>query len=105
MRTAPLFVICDIAAFVTQVFGGTESTDTNHETAKSGLEIMKIGLIIQLLCFGFFLIISVRFRYVSKRFEQSWPDRQWPTFLLAINISGGLIFVSPDQVLRGESVD
>ncbi|CZT02522.1 related to RTM1 protein [Rhynchosporium agropyri] len=89
----PLFVTCDIAAFVTQVMGGVDSTDKDIEVAKKGLDTMKIGLIIQLICFGFFLVISIRFHSVSKRFEQFWPDKQWPNFLWAINVAGTLIFV------------
>ncbi|KAH7407937.1 RTA1 like protein-domain-containing protein [Cadophora sp. MPI-SDFR-AT-0126] len=89
----PLFVTCDIGAFVTQVMGGADSTDSDRETAENGLKIMKIGLIIQLVCFGFFLVISIRFHSVAKRFEQHWPDKQWPKFLWAINIAGMLIFV------------
>jgi hypothetical protein len=74
--------------------GGSDSTDSDREKAKNGLEIMKIGLIIQLVCFGFFLVISIRFHSVSKRFEQYWPDKQWPKFLWAINIAAMLIFVN-----------
>ncbi|KAG4413305.1 hypothetical protein IFR04_013565 [Cadophora malorum] len=89
----PLFVTCDIAAFVTQVMGGTDATSDDNKTALNGMKTMKIGLIIQLVCFGFFLIISVRFHSVSKRFEQFWPDKQWPKFLVAINVSCALIFI------------
>ncbi|PVH72811.1 RTA1-domain-containing protein [Cadophora sp. DSE1049] len=75
----PLFMTCDIGAFVTQVMGGSDSTDSDREKAKQGLEVMKIGLIIQLVCFGFFLVISIRFHS--------------PKFLWAINVAGMLIFI------------
>ena len=90
----PVFVTCDVIAFLVQVFGGTLGVSTDVATQKRGYNIMKIGLVVQLLAFGFFIVISFRFHVVSKRFRSSWPDAKWIPFLWAINIGCVLIFVS-----------
>ena len=90
----PVFVTCDVLAFLIQVFGGISSVSNDISTQKRGYTIMKIGLVIQLLAFGFFIIISFRFHVFSKNFRSSWPDTKWVQFLWAINIGCCLIFVS-----------
>lgn len=70
---------------------------------------MKIGLAIQLVCFGLFLLISFRFYFVSRHFRDHWPDQLWIRFLWALNLSACLVFVRsricffPMANLRGES--
>ncbi|KAI9649427.1 hypothetical protein NHQ30_002003 [Ciborinia camelliae] len=88
----PIFVTCDVIAFLIQVFGATSATSKDPKTVQKGYNIMKVGLVIQLLCFGFFLVVSLRFHVVSKRFQNSWPDTQWKKLLMAINIASALIF-------------
>ncbi|TGO43420.1 hypothetical protein BHYA_0001g00490 [Botrytis hyacinthi] len=88
----PIFVTCDIVAFLIQVFGATSATSKDSKVVQRGYNVMKVGLVIQLVCFGFFLVVSLRFHFISKKFESSWPDRQWKKLLMAINIASGLIF-------------
>ncbi|KAG0651878.1 rtm1 [Hyphodiscus hymeniophilus] len=88
----PVFVTCDVVAFLIQVFGGTSSVSNDVDTQKRGYTIMKIGLVVQLLAFGFFIVISFRFHVFSKRFRSSWPDAKWIPFLWAINIGCLMIF-------------
>lgn len=91
---APIFVACDVIAFIIQVIGGLRSAISDTPSAKqSAFDIMKIGLAIQLACFGLFLIVSFRFHFIAKHFRESWPDQQWPKFLWALNIAACLVFV------------
>lgn len=94
----PIFVTCDIVAFLIQVFGATSATSKDPKVVQRGYNVMKVGLVIQLVCFGFFLVVSLRFHFISKKFESSWPDRQWKKLLMAINIASGLIFVCSPHV-------
>lgn len=89
-----MFVTCDIVSFIIQTIGVVTATSKDVNTKMTGFTMMKIGLIVQLVCFGFFIIISLRFHVVSRRFQQHWPDMRWPRFLKAINIASTLIFVS-----------
>jgi hypothetical protein len=98
----PVFVTCDVVAFLIQVMGGISSVSNDISTQKRGYNIMKIGLIVQLLAFGFFIVISFRFHVFSKRFRDSWPDTKWVNFLWAINTGCCLIFVSISLVEEGE---
>jgi len=91
---APIFVTSDCVAFLIQVFGGIQSASSDANKKMTGFTVMKIGLAVQLLCFGLFLVISFRFHIVAKRFRDAWADTQWVEFLWAINISCLLIFVS-----------
>ncbi|KAH6698508.1 RTA1 like protein-domain-containing protein [Leptodontidium sp. 2 PMI_412] len=88
----PVFVACDVISFLIQVVGGVSSV-SNGSAKKRGYTIMKIGLAVQLLAFGFFIVISFRFHVFSKKFRDSWPNTTWVQFLWAINIGCCLIFV------------
>jgi hypothetical protein len=52
-----------------QIFGGVKSLSGTSDDKQSGFDIMKIGLAVQLVFFGLFLIISFRFHFVSKTFK------------------------------------
>ena len=91
---APIFVVCDVISFIIQAIGGLKSATSDTSSEKqSAFDIMKIGLAIQLACFGLFLIVSFRFHSIAKHFRESWPDRRWPKFLWALNIAASLVFV------------
>ena len=90
----PVFVGCDIVAFLIQVLGASRVTSTDPSVVKTAFMTMKIGLGVQLACFGLFIVIAVRFHFVSQQFRAQWPDQQWPKFLWAINFAAVLIFVS-----------
>jgi hypothetical protein len=90
----PVFVTFDVVSFLVQVFGGTLAVSNDISTQKRGYTIMKLGLLLQLLAFGFFIVISFRFHLFSKHFRNSWPDTKWVPFLWAINIGCCMIFVS-----------
>lgn len=90
-----------------QIFGGVKSLSGTSDDKQSGFDIMKIGLAVQLVFFGLFLIISFRFHFVSKTFKGVLA---WylvvSKFLWILNISVCLIFVSYDSshiILYGRS--
>ncbi|KAF3406985.1 hypothetical protein DPV78_000640 [Talaromyces pinophilus] len=89
----PIFVTGDLISFMIQVIGGLKSVSGTSSDKQSAFDIMKIGLAVQLVCFGLFLIISFRFHFVSKSFKGYWPDTRWPKFLWILNISACLVFV------------
>lgn len=91
--TALVFVLCDVTAFLIQVLGGVMATSTSASTINTGFNILKVGLGLQIIAFGFFLIISFRFHIVSRRFREDWPDTRWTTMLWAINAGSTLIFL------------
>ena len=68
------------------------ATFTSLENS-AGFDLLKIGLGIQILAFGFFLIISFRFHIVSRSFRSYWPSTDWVNLLWAINGASSLIFL------------
>lgn len=90
----PVFVGCDVIAFIIQMLGASQVTSSKPDTVKTAFMIMKIGLGVQLACFGFFIIVAARFHFVSRTFRPYWPDNEWTKFAWAINVSALLIFVS-----------
>ncbi|KAJ8069123.1 hypothetical protein OCU04_002797 [Sclerotinia nivalis] len=89
----PIFVTCDVIAFLIQVFGAISAISKVASTAQRGYSIMKVGLVIQLLYFGFFIIVSLRFYFISQRFQNPRADTRWKKLLMAINTASALIFV------------
>ncbi|PMD23042.1 RTA1 like protein [Hyaloscypha hepaticicola] len=77
----PIFVACDILALVFQLWGAVQITSVTPgaadaaSKAKKGKKIAQIGVAIQLICFGLFSIIAVRFNFTSKRFATSLEER------------------------------
>lgn len=119
----PIFVGFDIAALMLQLVGavmiaGTSITDSNYlEKVHRGKYIALSGVSVQLLAFGLFSVIAVRFHIIAKRFKESVQKRltripgdekyvtvegiegrklrpNWEMLLYAINISCALIMVS-----------
>ena len=98
---ALIFVLFDLGSFCIQFLGllvvaraYDPSGPVSHgtPTITQGENIIKLGLIIQLLCFGLFGIIGTRFLYIS----QGWVARngtEWRLPAWGINISGFLIMV------------
>lgn len=126
----PIFVICDIIALLTQLLGAVELTtiDANDpkfaSKTKTGEKIAQVGVAIQLVCFGLFSIIAIRFNFTSKRFAASFNERlsntnekpvsidgsekllkrNWQAILRVTNFASVMILVSLLR-LKGEGVD
>jgi hypothetical protein len=110
-----------LVALILQMWGALliTTTDVDTKNAKSkinkGKRIAQIGVAVQLLCFGLFTIIAVRFNFTSKRFAAGFQDRleassgdekyctidgqskklkkNWQALLRVVNIASGLILV------------
>lgn len=56
-----IFVTGDVISFLMQAGGGGMQASSNPSSAKLGQKIMLIGLVFQLIFFGFFIVISIVF--------------------------------------------
>lgn len=132
----PIFVVCDvgklnstpdhislankftIVALFLQLIGAVKITSITSATkdpisqANKGKHIAEIGVAVQLICFGLFSIIAVRFNFTSKRFSGGFNERfagdgknfllddstrkykrNWQTILRVTNLASALILV------------
>jgi len=77
----PIFVACDIVALLLQLWGAVQITTVtagSHDAASKlsrGKRIAQTGVAIQLICFGLFSVIAVRFNFTSKRFATQFEER------------------------------
>lgn len=134
----PFFVAFDIAALLLQLVGavmiaGTSITDPNYlDKVHMGKYIALAGVSVQILAFGLFSIIAVRFHIIAKRFKEDLQKRlqpvpgekfvtvegiegrklrpNWEVLLYVINISCALIMVRSlrergSELERGEGGD
>jgi hypothetical protein len=69
------------------------ATSTDIATIQRGFDVLKGGLILQIVAFGFFLLISFRFHLISKSYREEWPETRWKTMLWALNAGSTIIFV------------
>ncbi|KAB8229627.1 hypothetical protein ETB97_012075 [Aspergillus alliaceus] len=88
----PIFVTCDILALVIQLIGGVCAISKTPSTIRLGYNIAKAGLIVQIVSFGFFIIISIRFHFISRNSAIVRSETSWRQLLLCINVSCILIF-------------
>jgi hypothetical protein len=63
-----IFVTCDVITFLIQSTGGgmLASAKTDASEADLGNHILTIGLVLQVITFGFFTAASIRFVYKLK---------------------------------------
>jgi len=92
----PIFVILDIIGFLIMFIGlgGMAASVTNDDiksdpkklksTVDNALIALKVGLVLQLICFLIFTLLASRFIMVSKRWRNQWPDAKWRKFALVI---------------------
>ncbi|CZR61014.1 related to RTM1 protein [Phialocephala subalpina] len=77
----PIFVACDIVALFLQLIGAVRITTVDVDTPggksklQTGKTIAQIGVAVQMVCFGLFSIIAVRFNFTSKRFVAQFEER------------------------------
>lgn len=91
----PLFVGCDVFAFFVQVVGGSMLAGAN-DSAKltTGKNIILLGIAIQMITFGFFVLASIRFSFFLRTTLREVPlpaERNWRLFLRVINIASVII--------------
>jgi hypothetical protein len=105
-----------LVALLLQLIGAVMITSgTTSSKLTRGKHIALIGVAVQLICFGMFSVIAVRFNFISKRFEAdlqarvSGPSngkyctfdglerelkRNWPSLLRCVNFASVMILVS-----------
>jgi len=106
------FILFGLGSFLVQLWGVSaigasySSNDTKGEKERGfnlGLKILKLGLILQVVCFGIFALISARFLVVSKHWNKSSfrvSDGRWRRLGCIVNIAAGLIMVSWPRFLE-----
>ncbi|TAQ90322.1 hypothetical protein B7494_g1394 [Chlorociboria aeruginascens] len=77
----PIFVVCDIIALLLQLYGAVKITSVTVNTVNpdsvlsKGKKVAEIGVAVQLVCFGLFAVIAVRFNFTSRRFKEDFLRR------------------------------
>ncbi|KAF5678005.1 RTM1 [Fusarium circinatum] len=94
-RLTPIFVFCDVIAFLIQGSGsGIASSDNwQGEMENIGVKILIVGLAFQLAAFSLFLCVFRRFHVLALRMAVEDAPRGWQKVVLAVYISSILIMV------------
>ncbi|KAI4181611.1 MAG: hypothetical protein L6R41_006522 [Letrouitia leprolyta] len=95
---APFFVIFDVVSFFIQLIGLTivvekiKKDKNDVKGQKTGINILRFGLILQTLVFGVFALLAMRIVLISKRWQFAWPDGgEWKRLGWAVSIGSYLI--------------
>ncbi|KAI9736169.1 MAG: hypothetical protein M1834_001054 [Cirrosporium novae-zelandiae] len=93
----PLFVSFDVLSFAVQCVGGAmvASADTTTK-ANKGKNVVLVGLGIQLVTFGFFVLASMRFAFVLRTKLNSLPlptETNWRFLLTTVNAASATILI------------
>ena len=99
---ASFFITC-IGVFV--LIANTTKKDLTPEQQISGLEmtyrILRVAFVWQIIFFGLFSIIAIRFMLASKAWKYDWPEggsSQWRKIAWVVNGAAILITVSPSRI-------
>ncbi|KAF5962642.1 Rtm1p-like protein [Fusarium bulbicola] len=94
-RLTPIFVFCDVIAFLIQGSGsGIASSDNwQGEMENIGVKVLIVGLAFQLAAFSLFLCVFRRFHALALRMAVEDAPRGWQKVVLAVYISSILIMV------------
>ncbi|RBR24086.1 uncharacterized protein FIESC28_03199 [Fusarium coffeatum] len=92
-RLTPIFVGCDIVAFLVQGSGsGIASSDNwKGEMERIGVKVLIAGLSFQLVAFTLFLCVFRRFHVLAGRMAVDSAPKGWQKVVLAVYISSILI--------------
>ena len=104
-----IFVSFDLGSFLVQLMGASAvgaaysdkdlTAEVQEEKARSGLAALQLGLALQLICFGMFVLVGLRFLFVSRRWRGRpppyaiRPGASWERLLWAVNTATTLITV------------
>ncbi|CZR67152.1 related to RTM1 protein [Phialocephala subalpina] len=91
-----IFVLGDIVSFLAQAGGAGLQAGGKTDQIKNGERIVKIGLLIQIVFFGLFILTSIIFHQRLSRhlwLRQSTAKIPWKKHIFALYISSALIFV------------
>ncbi|EWG42071.1 hypothetical protein FVEG_15388 [Fusarium verticillioides 7600] len=94
-RLTPIFVFCDVIAFLIQGSGsGIASSDNwQGEMERIGVKVLVVGLAFQLAAFSLFLCVFRRFHILALRVAVEDAPRGWQRVVFAVYISSILIMV------------
>ncbi|KAF4446530.1 hypothetical protein F53441_9835 [Fusarium austroafricanum] len=94
-RLTPIFVACDVIAFLIQGSGsGIASSDNwQGKMEKIGVNILIVGLVFQLVAFSLFLCVFRRFHILADRMAVEEAPKGWQKVVFAVYISSILIMV------------
>ncbi|KAJ5266486.1 hypothetical protein N7478_009294 [Penicillium angulare] len=96
-RMTKIFVLGDVLAFFVQAGGGgIMSSAKSNSTLKLGEKVIIVGLIVQILSFGFFVFVSLIFhrRIVSNPTPASMTVRvNWHRYLIVLYIASAMVMI------------
>lgn len=107
-RVSLFLVAFDLGSFLIQLLGAFSSAqamqdkklteDERRDKREKGTTIMRIGLVLQVMCFVLFAVMGIRFLIVSRRWAgQALPygdlHTMWKRLIWAVNVAATLILV------------
>ncbi|KAK7408992.1 hypothetical protein QQX98_008811 [Neonectria punicea] len=95
-RLTPIFVICDVIAFLIQGAGSSiaSADEWQGDGEKIGRRVLIGGLVFQLVAFSLFLCVFGRFHVLGNRWAVEDAPHGWQMVVRAVYISSTLIIVS-----------
>ncbi|OHF01553.1 RTA1 protein [Colletotrichum orchidophilum] len=90
-----IFVTGDVLSFILQGGGGGYQASGTLDALNSGAKIIIVGLFVQLICFGFFVVIAVAFHYSinSAPTGRSNSSIPWRKHMMALYLGSFLVMV------------
>ncbi|CAG9943847.1 unnamed protein product [Clonostachys rosea f. rosea IK726] len=94
-RLTPIFVVCDIIAFLVQGSGSSIASSNNWQgnTERIGRYVLIGGLAFQLVAFSLFLCVFGRFHVLANKYEVRDAPKGWAKLVVAVYISSVLIMI------------
>ena len=100
-----LFITFDMLSFFIQIIGVfvliahlTREDSTVSQRTKSlkmTYDILRVGFIMQIITFGFFMLIALRFMFVSKTWRYDWPNGASGSWRkLAWTVTGSAVLIT-----------
>ncbi|CAG1984872.1 unnamed protein product [Fusarium graminearum] len=91
----PIFVVCDIIAFLIQGSGSGVASSNNWqgEMERIGVKILIAGLTLQLMAFSFFICVFRHFHVLANRMAVNSAPKGWKKVVLSVYISSILIMI------------
>ncbi|EXJ68067.1 uncharacterized protein A1O5_08682 [Cladophialophora psammophila CBS 110553] len=86
------FVTGDVLSFFIQLGGGGLMASSKASTAKTGSRIVLIGLVIQIVLFGFFIAVAVVFHLRLRRVPRAC-SLLWERFLWILYIASAFVMI------------
>ncbi|KAL3482889.1 RTA1 like protein-domain-containing protein [Aspergillus germanicus] len=88
-KVTKIFVTGDVSAFLLQLAGG--GMQTINSMRNMGQKILVVGLVVQLIFFAFFLVVSGTFQMRLRRAGVNLVDAQWRRLLHILFLVSSLV--------------